>query len=314
MNNTTSQPIILNDQLSLFTNDYDYDSSIDVYDNVIPFPTDAQIFKQDPPFLEDITNSDMCTPYKGESSSHKGKPSPRKGMRQMVYPIKSMDQLYAMAEWLYNNEDHKYLLGFIVGINLGLRANELLKLKLSDLYWINDNGWKVKYIESVEDTSDMIVVLQSKTSKFRNLFLNEACVQALDWYFFKDKGNTSCRYKNNKNVSPDTPLISSRNGGSIEICTFRKVLKKAADACGVKQNIGTHTLRKTWGWFQYKTNLEHHHGDVAQLQRLFGHDSEMTTLRYLGIMEEEEKTLYRNLNLLKIEELGFIKQYLGFIK
>lgn len=58
----------------------------------------------------------------------------RKGGEQTVFPIKKQEEMEAMANWLYQNTDRKYLLGFILGINLGLRANELLTLKPKDIF------------------------------------------------------------------------------------------------------------------------------------------------------------------------------------
>ena len=37
--------------------------------------------------------------------------------------------------------------------------------------------------DDLEDTSDGIEILQSKTKKFRTVFLNEACKDALEWCF-----------------------------------------------------------------------------------------------------------------------------------
>ena len=77
-----------------------------------------------------------------------------------------------------------------------------------------------------------------------------------------------------------------------------KVLKEAALACGVRQNIGTHSLRKTWGWSEYTSNPTlQTNRDIGQLQMLFGHSSPQTTLRYLGIMDEEKKALYHDMSL-----------------
>lgn len=211
------------------------------------------------------------------------KPNYRKGEEQTVFPIKKMEELEAMASWLYKNTDRKYLLGFVLGINLGLRANELLNLRVSDVF--NRDG-SIKYIEDEENTSDRISIFQSKTDKVRGVYLNEACISILNWYY--PQGCT----KNHNDF-----IFSSREGGSVKPDTFRKILKSAAKACGLKQNIGTHTLRKTWGWWQYTTNTGKVYGDVSQLQRLFGHDSSMTTLRYLGIMDQEDKALYHSLNL-----------------
>ena len=51
------------------------------------------------------------------------------GERQTVYPIKTHKDIIAMANWLYEHKNNKYVLAFTLGINLGLRANELLDLK-----------------------------------------------------------------------------------------------------------------------------------------------------------------------------------------
>lgn len=212
------------------------------------------------------------------------KPNYRKGEEQTVFPIKKLSELEAMAAWLYENTDRKYLLGFVLGVNLGLRANELLSLRTSDVFYRDGS---IRYIEDIEDTSDRIAIYQSKTDKVRGLYLNEVCVSILNWYYpqVATRG------------LKDEYIFTSREGGTIKPDTFRKILKSAAKACGLKQNIGTHTLRKTWGWWQYTTNTGKVYGDVSQLQRLFNHDSSMTTLRYLGIMDQEDKALYHSMKL-----------------
>lgn len=105
----------------------------------------------------------------------------RKGEEQTVFPIKSREQLDAMASWLRANADPKYLLAFILGINLGLRANELLELKCSDIFFPDG---KIRYIVGdYTDTTDKISVFQEKVDKRRGLYLNESCVHAIQWYY-----------------------------------------------------------------------------------------------------------------------------------
>lgn len=200
----------------------------------------------------------------------------RKGGEQTVYPIKKKEDLQAVAAWLNENADPKYLLGFVLGINLGLRASELLSLTVSDV--MNSDG-TIKFVEDYEDTTDRIAVHQKKVHKKRNIYLNQACVDILNWYF----SNNFCKGQY---------LFSSREGGHIRPDTFRKVLKAAAQACGIKQNIGTHTLRKTFGYQHY--NQFH---DIQHLQRLFGHSSPLITMRYIGVTEEDEKFAYNVMNL-----------------
>lgn len=215
------------------------------------------------------------------------------GERQTVYPIKTHKDIIAMANWLYEHKDNKYVLAFTLGINLGLRANELLDLKMNQVF--SPDG-SVRLIEDEEDTSDGIDIYQSKTKKHRTVFLNAACKDALEWAF-PIKG----AYLHSEGY-----LFPSREGGAIQVGTFRKVLKEAAAACGLKQNVGTHTCRKTWGWHQYKYNSEKANLDITMLQRAFGHSSPEVTLRYLGITDEEDKALYKNMCINIVSDHDFV--------
>ena len=215
------------------------------------------------------------------------------GERQTVYPIKTHKDIIAMANWLYEHKNNKYVLAFTLDINLGLRANELLDLKMNQVF--SPDG-SVRLIEDEEDTSDGIDIYQSKTKKHRTVFLNTACKDALEWAFpIKGAYLHSGEY-----------LFPSREGGAIQVGTFRKVLKEAAAACGLKQNIGTHTCRKTWGWHQYKYNSEKANLDITMLQRAFGHSSPEVTLRYLGITDEEDKALYKNMCINVVSDHDFV--------
>lgn len=215
------------------------------------------------------------------------------GERQTVYPIKTHKDIIAMANWLYEHKNNKYVLAFTLGINLGLRANELLDLKMNQVF--SPDG-SVRLIEDEEDTSDGIDIYQSKTKKHRTVFLNTACKDALEWTF-PIKGAY---------LHSEEYLFPSREGGAIQVGTFRKVLKEAAAACGLKQNIGTHTCRKTWGWHQYKYNSEKANLDITMLQRAFGHSSPEVTLRYLGITDEEDKALYKNMCINVVSDHDFV--------
>ena len=215
----------------------------------------------------------------------------RKGKTQKVYPLKRYDDLIAMANWLYENKDKKYVLAFIIGINIGLRANELLSLRMSQVF--NPDG-TVRCVFDGYDTNDVIYIYQGKTDKNRPIFLNQACKDALEWYFPVRGSGLHC----NKYLFP------SREGGAIEVDTFRKVLKEAAEANGIKQNIGTHTLRKTFGFYLY-TQTPVQHTDITSIQALYGHSSPDITMRYVGLDEIEFKSMYHRLQLNIVKDEHF---------
>lgn len=48
------------------------------------------------------------------------------------------------------------------------------------------------------------------------------------------------------------------------------------------ERVGTHTLRKTFGYHHYLKNK-----NVALLMELLGHSNESVTLRYIGILQDD---------------------------
>ena len=56
-------------------------------------------------------------------------------------------------------------------------------------------------------------------------------------------------------------------------------------------SIGTHTMRKTFGYTYYKVTK-----DVATLMDIFNHSSQAVTLRYIGITEEAIENSIKNIS------------------
>jgi len=61
---------------------------------------------------------------------------------------------------------------------------------------------------------------------------------------------------------------------------------------GIKEPVGTHTMRKTFGYHAYKKGL-----DLAVIQKLLNHSSPSITLAYIGITQEDQDNVYMSLNL-----------------
>lgn len=219
----------------------------------------------------------------GEIKQHGG--GKQKGQASEVYPLKNKQDIENMKQYFRScisnakyDEDKKNatrdLTWFVAGLNLGLRCSDLASLKIGEIY---NSDWTFK---------DGIRRQEKKTSKFKTFFLNQACKDIIDSY----------RKEYITQYNPNKYLFSSREGGHIEVQTIGKIIKKVGTACGIKQNLSTHSLRKTFGYWFFTA----HKDDVnalAHLQRLFNHSSPSITLNYIGIEDEESKEFYNDLNL-----------------
>nr|CAE18139.1 putative integrase/recombinase [Mammaliicoccus sciuri] len=78
-------------------------------------------------------------------------------------------------------------------------------------------------------------------------------------------------------------LFPSRKGQKpiTRVQAYRQ-LNKAAQMVDMPDGIGTHTLRKTFGYWHYKQFL-----DIAELQNILNHAHPQITLRYIGITDEQ---------------------------
>jgi integrase len=168
-----------------------------------------------------------------------------------VNPIREKKKIKEMKGVLKRHNFRDYIL-FELGINSGLRISDLLKIKVKD----------------VKNTYE-ITVREKKTGKLKPFTINEIVERQLNDYII--------------GMNDEEYLFQSRKGENKPIGRVQayRVLRNAADEVGLKK-IGTHTLRKTFGYWHYKRNK-----DVAMLQKIFNHSSPSETLDYIGITQEE---------------------------
>lgn len=168
-----------------------------------------------------------------------------------VEPIRDKRDIEAMEMYL-RAKNEKYYIMFITGVNLGLRINEILQLKIGDV-----KGKKT------------VRIRQSKTGKEWTGELNSKLIREYKRY---------CEHK-----APGEALIPNRGNEykSITRDMAYKVLREAGEHCGI-DNIGTHSMRKTCGYHFYKKT-----GKIGILQEWFNHSSESVTKRYIGITSED---------------------------
>ena len=189
-------------------------------------------------------------------------------LQKEVEPIKNTRDINKIKQYLYGKENKRDYCIFVVGINVGLRAGDLLSLKIND---VTDGN-------TIFDT---VIIKEQKTGKTRNFALNKNAKEAIQLYI-----NSLADYNLNDY------LFKSRKGGHLGVRPLHHIIKTLTKDLGIKGNFGTHTLRKTMAYHRYINNVP-----LETLQKLLNHSSSAITLRYIGITQKVIIDCYNAVNL-----------------
>lgn len=181
-------------------------------------------------------------------------------MSYNVQPLRTQQEINDFLFCLRRNKNaERDVFLFLIGINSGLRMSDIVKLKKKDVI-----------------SSKNPRIVEQKTGKTRILYLSS--LQELIQDYTKD-------------LDPEDYLFASATGGHLKVNTVYQMFQKVAKLLD-RDDIGTHTLRKTFGYHYYKKTK-----DVATLMEIFGHSSEKITKRYIGINEDEISETLLNFRL-----------------
>ncbi len=199
-----------------------------------------------------------------------------------VEPIRDLKTIKNMRAVLKGQSIRNELL-FILGINVGLRISDILNLKLSDL--VKPNKRTVK---------DYVIITEKKTKKTKKFYIGNIVVKLIETYL-----------KEYKELDLDSYVFKSRKGLNSPITRQQayRILNNSAETLGlierdkitnviISGEIGTHTLRKTFGYHAYQNGTS-----IELLMHIFNHSSKSQTLRYIGITEDQKKEVYLQSNL-----------------
>ena len=168
----------------------------------------------------------------------------------IVEPIRNLEDL-KKVEKILEGQSLRNLLIFLIGTNCGLRISDILSLNVGDVK--NKN-----YIQLVE----------KKTSKSKKIQINSKLKPLLNTF--------------TKGRKVTEPLFMTIFKNRMDRSAAYRILNYACDKAGIEANIGTHTLRKTFGYHYYKK-----YKDVVMLQKIFNHSHPEITLRYIGLEQDK---------------------------
>ena len=230
--------------------------------------------------------------YNKDGSVRKTRCNKVAGQDSEVYAFKTKEEIDAMIDVLDNhintatNDNQKQIayrnkMLFVIGINIGIRGSDLRTLKWSFFFDKKDNGTlKFKTFYVIQPMK------QRKQKKFVKLFFNDAVRNAINSYIEKYPIDNLDDY-----------LFTSRKGDEpIEVSSLCRIVKSTAAEAGIEQNIGSHSLRKTFGFWCWH-NSEDKNKALVILQQIFNHSSTQVTSRYIGILDDEIEDMFHSINL-----------------
>lgn len=183
-------------------------------------------------------------------------------MKFTVEPIRSKSQITEVEDFL-KRDNYRNMVIWVFGINTGLRVSDILGLNVGDVR-----------------RKSIIELKEKKTGKYKQILLNRKLKGILEGFISERED--------------DEPLFTSQKIQH-RLCRSQvyRMINKACKATGVTEtHIGTHTMRKTFGYHHYKQ-----FNDSAMLQQIFNHSSPKITMRYLGINQDEINQSYQQFEL-----------------
>ncbi|MGX7201597.1 recombinase [Enterococcus plantarum] len=198
---------------------------------------------------------------------------------KIVEPFRDKKQIDAMKAILSSGKmGQRNVLLFSIGINTAYRISDLRRLKLSDVLTISRDRVIAK---------DRLEMKEQKTGKHNSIIISNKLRKLIMEYC------TEVFSYEIANREFDHYLFPSQKGTDepMKRQTLWEILSNAAKSIGVS-NIGSHSMRKTFGYFLYKNGTS-----IEIIQDLLNHSSQRETLRYIGITQEDKDTAVISLDL-----------------
>ena len=195
-----------------------------------------------------------------------------KEKRTLVEPIRNKTYIIQIENWLATKSaSSEYLrrrnqLIWVIGVSTGLRISDILRLDIDD----------------VRDKT-RIIIREMKTGKRKEIPLSNKIIDLLRRYL---------PYRQQNDIEYTKALFLGKKGARLDRSGAYRLINKACEIVCPDINVGTHTMRKTFGYHHYQ---KFH--DVVLLQRIFNHSAPHITLRYIGITQDQINDSYKNFNL-----------------
>ena len=191
---------------------------------------------------------------------------------ELVEPIRDIEEINKIKLLLKasRNGDRDALI-FDFGIHSGLRISDILKIRVFEIK--NKNEFTLK---------------EKKTNKNKTFPIKEDIKKEIIDFIAKENLNDNDFLFSSQKTKGYSPLTREQ---------FYRKLNKVANKLEINYKIGTHTLRKTFGYHFYKQT-----NDLTLLQQIFNHSNSAITLRYIGITQDNINNAYKMFEFKETQE------------
>ena len=179
-----------------------------------------------------------------------------------VSPIRDINKVYAIGDYLSDIDQAAYIV-WLLCTHSGYRVQDVLNLQV---YQLRAKGDKIR---------EHIKIREIKTGKARDYSPQKEIRPILREYM---KGRRDKEY-----------LIPSprKHGKPCSRQWMWNKVKEAAAACGVEEDIGTHSMRKTFAYHYYIKYKDIEENCLDELRGILNHDDVRTTRTYIGVEQAE---------------------------
>lgn len=186
--------------------------------------------------------------------------------KHIAEPIKSKKQILAIEKYLAKKSKRNQLI-WVFGVNTGLRISDILRLNIEDV-----------------ENKNYIEIKEKKTGKYKKFPLNNKLKELIKDYLIE--------WNKTYSLTSENPLFIGKKHCRLDQSQVYRFLNDSCKKLDISINVGTHTMRKSFGYFFYKQ-----YKDIALLQKILNHSNPSITMRYIGISQDEIDKSYLNFQL-----------------
>lgn len=165
--------------------------------------------------------------------------------------IRDKNKIYEILEGLKRENKERELILFMLGISTGLKMNDILRIKVRNIY------------------KGHIQIKLMNTGRYKKINLHEDLQNIIEKYI---EGKRKDKYLFESVINKNKPITLTQ---------VYRLLKDIEYEYEVGVNLGTESLRKTYGYNLYKTY------GLNALYKEFGYGNGLNMMRYIGLEEKE---------------------------